>query len=917
MSTITVATHNFENWTYGGASATLRIFALQQFITSDGDTIAQGDVQTPANYKSVSCGVSGTMVTIPEFTLDSTTDSNTPSAQYIAYLYDVNGVRRDLFPPSAFALPHNLTSTSWTNIVAYNRTIPSTRLARNVYTADQIDVMLQNIVVDYDDVTATPEHIVRNLTELNAVIGLANASPSAQMSATMSADITVSTAVTIPANLIIRRSNGAKFIQASTGTLTFAGIGIEDAESTVPMFYDFAVGEVEWSGTAWPPRISTELFDTNTVSLTTRVAIADAALEGKAATIICYPRTITDSVTITEHHALVFTEGEYQNSLNTWGGSYQAAFLLQDNTRVTGTPGAIIYESPNDGNTKLFQAYHMRYGGGDTELFNENITVEYLHLVGSEDQVDISGSNPTIQLGNCINGVVRHCVFDRMHGYCITLGAYGASGNYARNCDVYGNLLIGCGSQIVALINCLNCRVFDNRFDQTLTNNSATYTVLDVEPNVEGDRCEHLEIFNNIFDFSGEISDGSKYGIGISLNAALRGSIKFVSVRNNTFLGREAWPTPTDTNPQIVSIMAVGVLELDIADNYLRANVQRAMIISKCRQVHIRNNIGFMNTDTVGDNAAITLIGVADAVVSGNSLTEDGLFASRQSAAISESERDYTVTASGTTITSVLSLVHNLFYDFFKGLTCVLNATTYTFSTLTTWTTMTVTTTIGTLPQVTFASATDVNTGTDVITVTGHPYNTGAKVYYSAGTAAVGGLTTATAYYVISASANTIKLATTLANALAGTAINLTSTGTGTQTLTFIMETRFSNNLYVNNSTPDGLTLASTGTSQIANTARDGVITSVADAAHTASVAAGVIVYTSLTAPRTVTLPTATTCRGKEIVIKDGAGAAATHNITIDGNGSETIDGSSTLVISTNYASKRVKSDGVNWFTVS
>ncbi len=62
-----------------------------------------------------------------------------------------------------------------------------------------------------------------------------------------------------------------------------------------------------------------------------------------------------------------------------------------------------------------------------------------------------------------------------------------------------------------------------------------------------------------------------------------------------------------------------------------------------------------------------------------------------------------------------------------------------------------------------------------------------------------------------------------------------------------------------------------------------------------------------------ITLPTAVTLAGQEFMIKDWRGQAATHNITIATTSSQTIDGASTKVISTNYGSVRVVSDGSNW----
>ena len=71
--------------------------------------------------------------------------------------------------------------------------------------------------------------------------------------------------------------------------------------------------------------------------------------------------------------------------------------------------------------------------------------------------------------------------------------------------------------------------------------------------------------------------------------------------------------------------------------------------------------------------------------------------------------------------------------------------------------------------------------------------------------------------------------------------------------------------------------------------------------------------YTILcSAALTVTLPQASTVRGKAIIIKRiGAG-----NVTIDGYSSETIDGAATVTLTTAYESVRVHSDGSNWYKI-
>jgi len=73
-----------------------------------------------------------------------------------------------------------------------------------------------------------------------------------------------------------------------------------------------------------------------------------------------------------------------------------------------------------------------------------------------------------------------------------------------------------------------------------------------------------------------------------------------------------------------------------------------------------------------------------------------------------------------------------------------------------------------------------------VITVNGHGFSTGDKVYYiESGSGLATPLTNGTAYYVIRIDVNTLRLATTLANANANTWINITAVGNNSQYLEY------------------------------------------------------------------------------------------------------------------------------------
>lgn len=80
--------------------------------------------------------------------------------------------------------------------------------------------------------------------------------------------------------------------------------------------------------------------------------------------------------------------------------------------------------------------------------------------------------------------------------------------------------------------------------------------------------------------------------------------------------------------------------------------------------------------------------------------------------------------------------------------------------------------------------STDVNTTTDVITSTSHNFYSGLKVQVSSNNTLPTGLSASTDYWVIVADANTFKLASSVANAAAGTQIDITGTGTGTMAVT-------------------------------------------------------------------------------------------------------------------------------------
>lgn len=81
------------------------------------------------------------------------------------------------------------------------------------------------------------------------------------------------------------------------------------------------------------------------------------------------------------------------------------------------------------------------------------------------------------------------------------------------------------------------------------------------------------------------------------------------------------------------------------------------------------------------------------------------------------------------------------------------------------------------------ASQTFTAATTDICTAAAHGFKTGDKVRVSSATTLPAGLSAATTYFVIYLTADTFSLATTDANAQAGTAINISDTGTGAHSI--------------------------------------------------------------------------------------------------------------------------------------
>lgn len=207
----------------------------------------------------------------------------------------------------------------------------------------------------------------------------------------------------------------------------------------------------------------------------------------------------------------------------------------------------------------------------------------------------------------------------------------------------------------------------------------------------------------------------------------------------------------------------------------------------------------------------------------------------------------------------------------------------YRVTAVTTTTAQATTNTLGFSDTFTADASTDTCTYTSTANI---PSNilVGTRVRLTTTTTLPGGLALATDYYVIKSSDTTFKLATSYANAIAGTAINITDAGTGTHTISRLLP-RYTNGAGVqaiffnSNATPLG---AATPNLSIGYT----------NSTQTASRATPTV------------LPVGKTAASNSLVLYSGASGAGKYNYTVPlQSGDAGIAEINTIQNSTSYVS--------------
>lgn len=139
---ITVPEEVVPNWV-DGPNGKLRVTLTRTITTGTGESRIKST--RTSFYRDVDCVVdeNANTITIPEITLDSTTDSSDAEAEYVCFLYD-GSTKITMF--AKVKVPHFSGDTiSWGQLRNYNSTSPPFT-TNNVYTKTQTDIAIQEAI---------------------------------------------------------------------------------------------------------------------------------------------------------------------------------------------------------------------------------------------------------------------------------------------------------------------------------------------------------------------------------------------------------------------------------------------------------------------------------------------------------------------------------------------------------------------------------------------------------------------------------------------------------------------------------------------------------------------------------------------------------------------------------------------------
>jgi hypothetical protein len=551
-ATVTVVSKTFAGtYPYGGSIAYIRIYANTTFVSSSPvTTIQQG---TTSNfYQLVRCSVAGPNLICPQFTINSTTDSNVPDARYTADLYDWQNRFKQHWI-EGFSVPNSPSTTTWDALELlasgsaalnptfyYNTTQTDSKLAAkqdlltcgttiktinstcilgsgnvaisgtaawggitgtlsaqsdlnsalaakqpNLVSGTNIKTINGNSVLGSGDLViagggggGSGSSLAGNYgNDLASAISSIGSTPTTLM---IDADTTCSTALTVPATLILEFKNQAKINKSGSCTINFQGVGIKNPLERVVAFAGFSASNITFSGSTYPLNISADLWDGSTIDV--KYPKVDSAFTNKPVHIELYPGTIAAQTTISTKHRVHLNGGTYVNTIASYN-SVTSALLMQDDTELWGDGSASIIQESSNNNVQMIRASGVAAYPWDGP--NSNIRIHDLYFTGNNGTA-YDSSRSVINLGNVHNAWVERCTFDHTHGFAVYVGAFSSANNVAQGVWIKDNITIGLATQQMGTVGGNNVHITGNTFraisqtanywNDVVTNGTATIT---------------------------------------------------------------------------------------------------------------------------------------------------------------------------------------------------------------------------------------------------------------------------------------------------------------------------------------------------------------------------------------------------------------------------------------------------------
>ena len=346
-----------------------------------------------------------------------------------------------------------------------------------------------------------------------------------------------------------------------------------------------------------------------------KINAADADLGRAAGDILVRDGgTISTQVIISSGHTVRFSAGTYRIATQLQD---EGAFLLKSGTVVIGSGwDTVIVEPPRVG-WIVFQSYadirtQPTHSGTDSD-----ISVSNLQIKGANPATEGS-VRQTINIGNCHRCTVEHVWFNATGVIGVAAGGSALTGNFADTVSIKNNLFTRVAGQAVAVVNGRNVTIDGNTFKDSGRNPSQGMTAIDVEPNIEKDIAQRIEITNNTID-----SRGSTFlhGNGIVIqNGALTRPFGPILIKNNQIIGGELVPN-------VSGYIAVGIYitsrttDVTVINNIIRRVAHSGIRLEGTTRNYVANNT-LISTGT-GGILAFEVIDTTDSQILNNVVSVD------------------------------------------------------------------------------------------------------------------------------------------------------------------------------------------------------------------------------------------------------------------------------------------------------